>query len=173
MNTHTINTYSFNELSDKAKAKAIAFERENIQYTFPHEFLTEYLKEQLKDLLKHNKIYGDIDNLYYSLSCSQGDGLMFEGTFEWRTYSIRIKHESTHYYHSSTATFYIDDNQFNEDATGEVYQEFETIYHSICKTLEDSGYKWIEDYESDESIAELLTINEYEFTKDGKLFTNL
>jgi len=172
MNTHTITTYSFNELSDKAKEKAIAFERENMQDTFPHEFLTDDLTEQLKDLLKKNKITGDVDNLYYSLGYCQGDGAMFEGTFEWRTYTVSIKH-SGRYYHSNSKVIDITDNQFNEDATEEVYQEFENLYHSICKTLEDSGYKWIEDYESDENIADILAINEYQFTEDGKFYQNL
>lgn len=72
-----VKLYKFVELSEEAQKTAIEKEVEFLNENFHCEGLTDLFKEDLK---QH---YGvDVENVYWSLSYCQGDGVSFEGTFK-------------------------------------------------------------------------------------------
>jgi len=96
---------------------------------------------------------------------------MFEGTFTWKKYTVHIKH-SGHYYHSNSKSLeitYLDDNEDEQEADEETYTAFEELYKNICKELEDFGYKFIEDEDSEQSFIDACEANEYTFEIDGTM----
>lgn len=169
MKTKTINLFEYSELSPEAKKKALEHFRE---HDFDEYYLKVGLDNEVSDLLEEHKIKpidGTYAKLYYSLSHSQGDGLMFEGVFDWKKYHITIKH-SGHYYHSYSKTLeitYIDKEENEQDADEGTYAEFEKIYQTICKTLEKHGYEVIEDMQSEDYFIEQCNNYEYTFREDG------
>jgi hypothetical protein len=164
--TKTYKVYTFPELSKDAKEKALNKWNENNDFPF----LEEYLHDQCEELLKQNKIKGDLTAVSYSLSYCQGDGAMFEGTFEWEKYTAVIKH-SGHYYHYNSKTIeLIGENEHGTfDADEETYTQFDELYVTICKKLADTGYKEIEYQQSAEVFAETCEANGYNFLSDGTM----
>lgn len=177
MKTKTIKLYEYQELSKEAKAKALSdynehFDGYALQVDLDNAIETELEKHGIKpEDSSHAKIQ-------YSLSNSQGDGVMFEGRFEWKDYLVDIK-QSGHYTHSHSKTIDIyraDDmeplSDVMTDAEAEkVYSEFENIYQSICSVLEKQGYEIIEDMQSEAYFIEACNANEYTFREDGTLET--
>lgn len=168
MKTIQVNLYEIDELEGKAKDKAIEWYR-NLDTT---PFLADDMRYKLDDLLskKKIKVVHSLD-LSYSLSNCQGDGVMFEGLFEWKHYVIRIKHRG-HYYHSKCKEVIIETNRGHE-AKDYVYDDFEVIYQEICGELEKYGYSIIDEANSDDSIIDNIKCNEYTFLSNGVRFMNL
>ena len=163
MKIKTIKVYSFDELSEEAKEKAL----QNWRNDNDMSFLKDEMEERLSELLKENKIEGK-GKCYYSLGYCQGDGAMFTGQFEWKSYSVDINHSGP-YNHRYSKIIDISSLKTENDAKEEVYSKFESIYQSICKDLEDYGYSIIEKEESEENIKEIFLINEYTFRENGKM----
>lgn len=163
--------YEYDELSKEAKEKAREWYRNGNDYPF----LSEYMLDTLEQLLKACGWQCDDARIYYSLSYSQGDGAMFEGnvhfTYKKRKYVATVRH-SGRYYHYNSKDFDIvsDDDEQNEVYEGDVDQYFDNNYVDICKKLAKEGYRYVEDQDSEETIAENIRINEYTFTEDGKRF---
>src|SRR5579859_5524827 len=140
--TKEFTLYEFDELSKEAKAKALQKHIEGNDYFF----LQDCMSQRLHELLEENKIKDLNDTskagtkptpVFYSLSHSQGDGAMFEGEFEWKKYTIYIKH-SGHYNHSNSKTIEIHETNnlgvdIGDDYEPKVYKDFEAIYQKICK----------------------------------------
>lgn len=173
MKTKTIKLYEYSELSKEAKKKALNYHNE---YDFEEYGLAVHLDNYLSDLLEKydikplNETYAKI---YYSLSWSQGDGVMFEGVFDfptetekvgrqWKRYEVTVK-QSGHYYHSNSKTIEV------EPENETVEKEFDEVYQKICKELEKVGYEYIEDMQSEEYFIELCNANEWTFREDGTL----
>lgn len=159
MKTHCINLYEFNELSDKAKQKAIDKWYEAGDYYF----LTEDLTESCKFLLESNKVeYSDI-KILYSLSSSQGDGLCFTGTIEKNGNKLKLTHRSRYYYAKSVnMTFsYSEGSEVNEAA------ELERIYLDVCKELEKEGYATMDYRMTFDEFAQHCDANQYFFEENG------
>ncbi|MES2408991.1 MAG: hypothetical protein V4509_01680 [Patescibacteria group bacterium] len=171
MKTKTITLYSLSELSKEAQKKAHDQWISNNDYTWLSDCLNERLHEMLiensiKDLNDTSKPGTTPTEVQYSLSYCQGDGMMFAGSFEWKDWTVRIKHAG-HYYHShSKETSFYDENG-EEGAPEDVENEFETIYQKICKDLERYGYDWIAEEDSFERFEESCEANEYTFTSEG------
>lgn len=70
MRTETINVYKFNELSEQAKQKAIEDYR-NLERDF------SWLPDDIKEELLQDDRFERVENIVYSLSYCQGDGLSF------------------------------------------------------------------------------------------------
>lgn len=166
MKTTTITLYEYNELPKAAQEKALAAWREGNDYYF----LDDYLNEMLHELLGDHGILDTNDTskpgtkpiqVMYSLSCLQGDGCMFEGTFEFKGKTVTIKH-SGHYYHSYSKT-----TDWEDDEDMAISKAFETVYQSICKELERIGYAYIEDEDSEERFIETCESNGYTFEITG------
>ena len=167
--TKEYTLFTFDELSQEAKDKARTNFNADNDYMFLEGHITNLLGEQLDEY----KITKTTDpKVYYSLSHCQGDGAMFEGTFSWNDYIVKIKH-SGHYYHSNSKNIEIYDTADTGEevsAGEEVYKTFEAIYKKICKYLEQQGYDFIEYEDSEENFQRLCEANEYTFLKDGTMF---
>lgn len=165
--TKTFEVYEYSELSKEAKERALNDWNERNDLSILQDILQDMCGEFLRE---HGiKCTSNYPTVMYSLSNSQGDGAMFEGTFEWKNFNVKIKHQG-HYYHSYSKDMDI------EDVTGKtfdyesVYREFEAIYQSICKKLEKYGYDWIEDEQSEAHFIDECNANEWTFTKEGLMF---
>ena len=76
--------FKFDELSDEAKEAALDKMRE---WNGQDSSWSECTIEDAKEI---GKIIGiDIDNIYWSGFCSQGDGACFEGSYEYRKGSVK------------------------------------------------------------------------------------
>lgn len=161
MKQKTINLYEFKELEKEVQEKVLIKFRENEEFCFLKEDLEYYIKDKLKEL-NYNIIELAV---YYDLSYSQGSGAMFIGILEKDNKRYIIKH-SGHYnhYNSKTIDIYnIEDGEEIED------NDFNNLYVSLCKDLEEYGYSTIEEILKDENIIETIELNEYYFTKNGKI----
>lgn len=153
--------YSFDELSEEAKEKAIEKWYENEDYPWMEEDLTE----SCKALLEENGCTFEDINLSYSLSYGQGDGLCFTGYISKNGNTLRLTHNYRYYFASSVEMNYTD----SEGEDIEEVKELKDIYFNICKELEKEGYGILE-YRMDFSeFSEHCEANNYEFTEDGKM----
>lgn len=176
MKTKTIELFEYSELSPESKEKAYKDWREN---NFDEYYLQVELDNRLDELLEEKGIVPISDikgypskhaKLYYSLSHNQGDGLMFEGTFEWKGHTITVK-QSGRYYHSHSKVIESWDNagEYVPNGHEEDYNKFDGIYHEICNELEKVGYETIDDMQSEAFFIEECNSNELYFSKDGSL----
>ncbi len=199
MKTIELKLYSFDELSDEAKEKAIERCSDfNIDYDW-----YQSIYDDFTEIAKNAGF--DITNIYFSGFYSQGDGAMFEYNFEgnklvfdfidslklsplrekwlknWVDYSGSGKH-SGHYYHEFCCSHSIDFCAgFNYSIAINVnnwidsfYEEFENfvieLYRSLCKELYSSLKEEYDYQTSREAIIETIQANDYEFTEDGKIY---
>lgn len=155
----TINLYTYDELSDKAKEKALAKFNEHNYDPMMSSHIGNLLMEELESRGIHYEA-SSID-VRYSLGYSQGDGLMFEGTlYDDKGRSITIKHSGRYYHSRSREIDY-------PEASEKEYKEFEDVYQDICKTIEKQGYEAIEYQQSEEYFREACEANEYTFESNG------
>lgn len=157
----TIKLYTYAELSEEAKAKALAKYNE----VNDDPMLQAHLGNLVKEELDARKIKYDTDsiNVLYSLGYSQGDGLMFEGTlYDDHGRTIKITHAG-HYYHSHSRE--ID----YPEASEREYSDFEKVYQAVCKKTEKAGYDEVEYQQSEENFREACEANEWTFEADGKM----
>lgn len=197
MRTESINIYTFDELSDKAKEKAIQWYRgSGLDYEW-----WCYVYEDAKTIASLMGI--KIDQIYFSGFWSQGDGACFTGKFgpmpgtgkDVKDYAP--KDETLHNiadkiyqlqkqydfgimgevcrndYYSHSGTMYLED----VNISGEYLVEYDVIerkYVEILRTFADWIYKQLENeynyLTSDEHIVESIQINEYEFLEDGSIY---
>jgi hypothetical protein len=198
MKTKTIEIYSFAELSEEAKEKAIQqFSDLNLYY--------DWWDCIYDDFKENNNEYFYIDRIYFSGFWSQGDGAMFEYSSlpdrlrdifidgldltpmrkGWLRNNIAVSgygKQRGHYYHENSCTHSI----YWEVDNGDLYYDrplhqwlmsfeadFEDFvinyYKNICSNL----YKDLEtEYNyltSDEVIKESLIENDYEFNINGNI----
>lgn len=169
MKTKTITLYNLDELSKEAQEKAHAKWREGNDYMF----IEDCMADRLHELLEENNITDTNDTskpgtkptqVLYSLSHSQGDGACFEGVFEWKNYTVHIKH-SGRYVHSNSVDIII----MNSEGEGvdDYGNQFKNIYQKICSDLEQYGYDFIEHEDSFEAFQEACEANEYTFRENG------
>lgn len=176
--TKEYSVYTIDELSKEAQEKAHEKWVENNDYFFLEDDLNERLHELLeenniKDLNDTSKAGTRPTQVMYSLSYRQGDGAMFEGMFQWKEYTIHVKH-SGHYYHYNSKNFSImlTDTEEEPENYLEVEKEFDDIYVDICNKLARYGYDYIEYEDSMEAFEEACDANEYTFLEDGSMFNN-
>lgn len=163
--TNTYNVYTIQELSKEAQEKAHQQWIDNEDYDFLEDDLTYHANE----LLKENNIQVNNDiTVYYSLSNCQGDGVMFEGNFDFKGRNITVKHSGRYYhYNSKDITFNDFVGEDKETEEEKIAEEFNTLYVSICKELERYGYDCMDTQNSFENFVESCDANEYTFTIDG------
>lgn len=89
--------------------------------------------------------------------------------------TVQISHKD-HYYHEKSVDYDLDSGaEYSEDKIGE------DIWHSFCEDFQENcrrAMRWIytnlqneyEDRHKDETIAENIRANEYEFREDGSRF---
>lgn len=162
--THTV--YTYDELSDQAKEKARQWWIDGLEYDDLSDAMSEHLTEVL---LPKYKMQCDDAKVYYSLSYSQGDGAMFEGTVYWKSWRVDVR-QSGHYYHYNSKTFWNTESvKTGKDMPDETAKLFNEQYVALCQELEKYGYDYIEYEQETEVIEDNIRANEYEFYEDGKI----
>ena len=169
MRTAKIKIYTFSELSETAKEKAMNNWRENDDMPFLEDDVLEKVRELCDEhgvLIVERKDDKAL-KVAYSLSYSQGDFLEFSGLFEYKgatfrvvTYDARIRPE-----------FNAWRTEDGEQTTAEQDEEFQTLYYELCRQAKKFGYSVIEAEQDEKNISEMLSENEYEFLESGALFT--
>lgn len=160
---HTV--YTFDELTDEARQKAIDKYNENNDLPF----LSDDMREQLTEvLLPKYKMTCDNAEVFYSLSYCQGDGAMFEGTIYWRAWRVEVR-QTGHYFHEYSKTFDGESVNTGKEMPEATEAVFNDLYVEICQELEKYGYAEIEYQQSKEGVAEMFEANGYEFNKDGTI----
>lgn len=197
--TQTFNVYSFSELSEEAKEKALSFYIEHWMHDW-YEPTIETLKD-LGDMLGI-----DCENIYFSGFYSQGDGACFAGNYAYKKGSVpdikkefpqcyelqaiaeklqtiqkqnlyqieaRVSH-SGHYNHEYCTTIEIyKDGDYLPDT-----ENSEKVEKNLSQVLRDFMrfcYSTLEqDYEYQTSLAyfaELCESNDYQFYENGEVYT--
>lgn len=162
----TTNVYTFDELSDEAKQKAIEWYREGLEYNYLEDQMQDELTEHLLPKYKITPI--DV-TVRYSLSYSQGDGASFTGDIEWGAYRATIAtNQWGHYSHSrSVSVTELNSLKTDKDAPATKWAELEVIIENIGGELAKYGYSEIEYQASEDVCIEMIQANEYEFNDDG------
>ncbi len=183
---HT-EVFTFQELSEKAKAKALAdYYDINTDFNW-YECNIEYWQEKLGAIGFENA------EIFFSGFSSQGDGACFDSDINLDKLARHLNcnlqrlapfmeylsgHISTinnHYSHEHTRRFSLDDclpdnYPCMENYLNDFADSIEALRLELCKAL----YKELEkEYYflcSDEQIIESFEANEFVFTKDGKLY---
>lgn len=198
METVTVETFTFDELSDKAKEVARKWYKE-CGYGDP-----EHIQEMFEQDLE-NFFFFPMENVYFCLGYCQGDGVAFTGTIDFdalmkwkggepgllknRAYirqlirklsrsnvylSGKVTHFG-HYYHWNSMDVKVEgENQTGpltekqETWIGELTNCLQDLVKELSKKLEKIGYEEIEYQDSDEVVDDNIRANEYKFTKEGK-----
>ena len=185
METRTYNVYDWDELPEEGKKKSLENYREiNIEGGFWENPDSVY---EIKKWLEKNG-YNDVD-LRYSGFWSQGDGASFTASVDiakWITagklkkkYPLTFKHsdeinvqikQAGNYYHEMTMSIEIEAHDGECDAE---LVELEDVILSEAREKAKKIYKALENeynkQTSDEAVIEMLRVNDYKFTIDGKI----
>jgi hypothetical protein len=174
MKDYTVRRYSFNELGEEAKERAITRMQNRLHEWIDEREITDYLTGKLEEA-----IGGESElEIMYSLSYSQGDGVALYGrlyasqcpnlTLPEGAHHIELIKNSwgIHYSHYNTFNVEASDVDYEPiDLTGSV---IETQLRDLCKELERAGYKYIELATNRESAISYLEENYGdEFALDG------
>lgn len=169
--TKKYKIYKFEELNQEAKDKARENRNEDLDFPFLEDDLREYIHEELKEA--GYKVIGvatskdPIIRPFYSLSYSQGDGLMFEATLEDKDGNYFIIKHSGHYSHEYSTNIIGTDKEGNEIDTTEFEEK---VYIPICLRVRDRGYDEIEYNNSEEAFEQDCEANEWTFLENGRMF---
>lgn len=195
MRTKEIKLYTFDELSEEAKEKAINTHRDwNVDY-----YWWDFVYDDAKDIASIIGI--DIDNIWFSGFWSQGDGACFVGTYRYVPGSVKkIKDHAPHdtelhsiaknlqitqskaqyqlyasvrknhfrHEHENSVDVSIDhgwDYEFDESIARDLIDSLRDFMRWIYRRLEDE-HRYLT---SDEVVAETLVSNEVEFDENGNV----
>jgi hypothetical protein len=178
MNEYTVRRYSFSELNEEARDKAIADTRNRLLNWLSEEEITDYLEGKLEEDL--GSLPDDI-TIAYSLSYCQGDGVALYGRIYKSEAPDLSWPEGSHYIdlvRNSWSNHYSHYNSFNVELSDENDEPIDLSGSSIekqlrllCKKLETLGYKYIERETNEISALQFLTDQEAEeegaFLEDG------
>lgn len=191
MKTIEINLYSFSELSEAAKEKAIS----NWYETEDYPFLSDDIESSILEQFDTEKVFSGI-KLSYSLSYSQGDGLSFSSDFDFEnwlkkytfqnfkkraliesfTLSINANSGQYSYAHKDCISGIENYRTNNTIALKNLKQLFENIlndiqtyYLEVCKQAERYGYSEIEYRMTETEFSECCEANYYTFLEDGTM----
>lgn len=173
MRTKTINLYSFAELSEEAKEKAVSHLRDiNVDHNW-----WEYVYEDAKNVgLKINgfDIYRgsycqlDIDHYYHTASRIVTDHGKDCDTYKAAEQFIADWDALVEKYSDGINTNVVTgENQYDFDSEADdLDEEFKKELSECYLTILRNQYEYLT---STESIIETIEANEYEFTEDGEL----
>jgi hypothetical protein len=178
MNEYTVRRYSFSELNEEARDKAIEETRWRLLEWLREEEITDYLEGKLEEDL--GSLPEDI-TISYSLSYCQGDGVALYGRI-YKSEATDLSWPEGAYYvdlvRNSWANHYSHYNTFNVEAYDEndepidlAGSPIEDQLRHLCKRLETLGYRYIENETNELSAIQFLTDEEREenesFLEDG------
>jgi hypothetical protein len=194
MRKQTFSIYKFEELSPKARERAIKDHGEFLRDMFDVEMLTDDFKYQLEEQGLPT------DQVYWRLGYSQGDGVGFYGKVDLKkflavrgiampegltemgedfeqVYVFSIEKINSYYDHYNSGRAKVDRDDYAGDEpeswepfASDLLDEIDKAYREWSRKLERDGYEQIEDEEKEENIIESIKINEYEFYPDGTIY---
>jgi hypothetical protein len=172
MNEYTVRRYSFSELNEEARNKAIEDTRDRLLEWLREEEITDYLEGKLEEDL--GSLPEDI-TIAYSLSYCQGDGVALYGRIykseapdlSWPEGSLYVDLErnswSNHYSHYNSFNVVVRDES---DYLVELAESpIEEQLRHLCKRLETLGYRYIENETS--ALSALQFLNDQESEEEG------
>jgi hypothetical protein len=174
MKDYTVRRYTFEELEEGARERAVQDMRNFLLGVMDSADITEYLTECVSTAIGGQE--SEIE-LAYSLSYCQGDGVAIYGVIRRENapdLSWPEGAQSVHLTRNSWASHYSHYNSFNvevydgEDCLIEDNHIIETQLRDLCRELERDGYKYIEGATSDEVAGDELREAGSVFNIDGK-----
>lgn len=195
MRTAEVKVYKFDELSDAAKQRARDIEKdkdcfdswdiEHLMYDYMSEYDIESLDISFSlshcqgdgvsftgilwdDAIKRfvKDVVGSVE--VYNRACEE---VIPHMTVKFIRRSHRYSNPMTVYTEIDLPEWVYEEVDFADALVKVLEPQIENWRIGMCNDLEKLGYEQIEYYRSDEYVDEMLRINEYEFTEDGKLFT--
>lgn len=178
MKEYVVRRYSFSELNEEAREKAIDDIQRHLLEWLSERELTDYLEGKLEEDL--GSLPDDI-TIAYSLSYCQGDGVALYGriykreapSFTWPegSYYVDLVRNSWSNHYSHYNTFNVELSNENDEPIDLSGSHIEEQLRTLCKKLERLGYKYIENETSRESAISFLKDQESEeegsFLDDG------
>ena len=175
MREEKIKIYSFKELSKEAQQRAIDDWRNNNDMPELNDLLAEEAKMLLDQTTLNEKIpLRNFDNI--DVSCSLG---FLQSDFLTLTYIGEIEREDGSFFSFKVEGYGLQ-HQFRPDITiysdedGEEEEKMEEVirehHEKLCHKVMEMGHNYILEENEDDNIAENITLNDYEFTEDGKLY---
>lgn len=188
MKTIRIKLYKFDELNKAAKINAIESNRTiNTDFDEWHELILEDITEKIQEAG-----FFDVE-IQYSGFWSQGDGFSFDGKIDTlkftenqnekrivklidlgliNDFEINKTSFANHYSHEKTR--YVDFWQVDQKNINSIIEDLGNKIESkrleLCKESYSRLEKSYYELQSDEFVKETLIANEYDFTKDGKMY---
>jgi len=198
MKQHTIDTFSFNELSETAKQKALqALHDINTDFDWYQYTIDDFVK------IMENIGFYDI-KISFSGFYSQGDGASFSAMYRYEKGAYaKVKklfpqyselHDITkqlqeiqkqhgfklrcvvsrsrnyaHEYSMSISDLWHDNKDYDHDFKDSESDLLE-VFRQLAREIYSTLQKEYEYLTSAEAITEAILVNEYQFTEDGKLF---
>ena len=197
MRTITKNLYKFEELEDESKERAIKNYRERNDLYFEGEMLEEDMNYKLSEYgYKNMEVnfsltysQGDGVAFYGTISGEDFEYWLKIHKKEFTRYELKkIKDERPfiqinitrtsmgyHYSHYNTMDVEVyvenyEDNEVLQRIQDKIYEIVDDEIRDISKELENQGYAYFEECQSDEYITEDLIINEFEFDEYGHIY---
>jgi len=178
MKEYVVRRYSFSELNEEAREKAIDDIQRHLLEWLSERELTDYLEGKLEEDL--GSLPEDI-TIAYSLSYCQGDGVALYGriykreapslTWPEGSYYVDLVRNSWSNHYSHYNTFNVELGNENAEPIDLSGSHIEEQLRTLCKKLERLGYKYIENETSRESAISFLKDQESEeegsFLDDG------
>lgn len=191
MQTIEVKLYEISELPEEARTKAIDYLRERGYFDVEADEIEERFKEKLKE-------YGlPTDDIQFSLSWSQGDGVAFYGNIDLHQLITETGMESeytslinyyelsatitrnsfgTHYSHWNTMDVYMERGReyvttLSQEQGKELWDHIKDTVVKVSKELEREGYEMIEANQKEEYVVECAEANEMLFREDGRLWS--
>ena len=158
MRQQTVNLYQFSELSEDAKENAREWYRQNLDYPWGDESMNS-IKVFCDEFGASIKDYS-IGAFCHSYIDTDAENANFRGL---KLKTVKRDYMPTGYCLDCALwnTFY---DEFKR--TGDALYAFnEAIDAAVKEIREDAEYQY-----SDDAVDEMLTINEYEFTENGKIY---
>lgn len=158
MRTTTVNLYKFSELSDEAQARAREWFRDGNEYGWWHESLASV--KAFCDEFGVSVGHYEVGTCCYSYINTDAENEHFRGR---KLSAFDREAMPTGYCLDNTLRYTFADEW---KKTGSPKLAFEAaINEAVDDIVRDMEYQ-----NSDECVDEMLTINEYEFTEDGKIY---
>ena len=178
MNEYTVRRYSFSELNEEARDKAIEETRWRLLEWLREEEITDYLEGKLEEDL--GSLPTNI-TIAYSLSYCQGDGVALYGRLHkgeatdlsWPegAYYVDLVRNSWANHYSHYNTFNVEAYDENDEPIDLAGSPIEDQLRHLCKRLETLGYRYIENETNEISALQFLNDQESEeegsFLEDG------
>lgn len=165
MKDYTLRLYSFNELDEQGKEKAIEEMQNRLHEWIGEEELTDFLTYKLEEAISDRQEL----EIQYSLSYCQGDGVALYGRIYREqapalTWPDRVAYVDL--LRGQWSNRYSHYNSFNVEASDEADEPvdlartvIEQQLRDLCKDLERAGYKYMEGATSKEAAIAYIEDN--------------